>query len=95
MKWIHNEANFRYVYANPDGYAAIDGGKKGGHLISAIHSTFLKLSKSRSLLENGTLTNIINEIRMKAKDSAGKVLMQNVQDVNNSNLRIKFEKRGT
>ena len=84
---IHTEANFLFVYANPDGYAAFDGGKKGGYLIQAIHEVFKKREIYRK-----DLYSIISQIRSKVKQLTGPQSMQHVQLVSNDDYYIKFEK---
>ena len=40
--FCHCEANSRFIYVNPDGYAAVDGGINGGYLIQATKKIFCK-----------------------------------------------------
>ena len=56
---FHNEGNCRFIYANPDGYAAVDGGKNGGYLMQSIKNVFNK----KLDIENKNLDNIINQIK--------------------------------
>ena len=85
---FHNEANCRFIYANPEGYAAIDGGKTGGYLIQATKHVFNKKNE----IENENLDSIINQIRLKTRQLVGKGAMQNVQDVNHMNFNVYFKK---
>ena len=105
----HKDANFRYIYGNPEGYQVYDGGKKGGYLIQAIKKVFCK---PEILTNNVNLDDIISQIRMKTRDlaiegmgrnandsngndnliGAGRRVIENVQDVNNCNLDITFDK---
>ena len=94
-EWLHKEANFRYIYANIEKYASFDGGKLGGYLIRGIHNAFTKIIKNEMQTNNNMydLNDIVSEIRRKVSQMTGKVSMQNVQDVTNTNLRIMFSKR--
>ena len=51
-KYFHKEEGFRFIYANPEGYAAYDGYKKGGYLIRATFKTFTKVSHCCSKNKN-------------------------------------------
>ena len=84
---IHTEANFFFVYANPDGYAAFDGGEKGGYLIQAIHKVF---KKPEIYSEN--LDSISKQIASKVRQLVGLQSMQHVQTVSNVHYSIQFEK---
>ena len=74
----HNETNCRFVFAHADGYAAVDGGSKGGYLIQSIKHVFNK--KNNNVNEN--LDSIVNQIRSKTRKlvGIGTGIMQNVQD---------------
>ena len=85
---FHAQANCRFIYANPDGYAAVDGGKNGGYLIQATKQIFGK----KSVIENQSLDNIVNQIRLKTRELVGKGIMQNVEDVNLMNFDVYFKK---
>ena len=85
---IHQEANFFFVYANPDGYAAFDGGTKGGYLIRAIYKVF----KKKEIISKN-LDGIILHVAEKVKQLVGKQSMQHVQTVSNIHYRIKFRLR--
>ena len=98
----HKEDGFRFIYANPDGYAAYDGCKKGGYLIRATYETFKKVSKycnknnkhkknNNSNNEND-LDSIVNEIRTKVSKLTG-TSMQLVEDINHSSCKVLFEKK--
>ena len=63
---IHSEANFFFVFANPDGYAAFDGGNNGGYLIQALYKVFEKKE-----IFNKTLTSIMLHVAEKVKTMAG------------------------
>ena len=82
---IHKEANFFFVYPNPDGYAAFDAGREGGYLIQAICKVF---QKKEILSKN--LDDIIKQIGEKVRQLVGKQSMQHVQTVSNIHYRIKF-----
>ena len=84
---FHAQANCRFIYANPEGYAALDGGSKGGYLIRATKCVFLKKE-----IEKQSLDNIVNQIRMKTRKMVGKGTMENVQDVNQMNFDVYFTK---
>ena len=74
----HEEANFRYIFANPNGYVTPDGGEKGGYLIRAVKKVFLneKISLEKCLGD------IIGDIRHQTQKLAGSKAMECVQDVN-------------
>ena len=82
---IHSEANFFFVYANPEGYAAFDGGNKGGYLIQAIYKVF----KKKEILSKN-LDSIILHVAEKVKQLVGLQSMQHVQTVSNVHYRINF-----
>ena len=84
----HNEANTRFLFANPDGYAAIDGGIKGGYLIQATKHVFCKLDQ----IYQKNLDNIVNQIRLETRKLVGSGTMQNVEDVNRINFNVLFQK---
>ena len=85
---FHTQANCRFIYANPEGYAAVDGGSKGGYLIQAIKHVFMK----KNAIEKENLDSIINQIRFKTRELVGKGVMQNVEDVNHMNFDVYFKK---
>ena len=87
--WYHPKANFMFVYPNPEGYAAADGGIKGGYLIRSIKSVFsnLEISTKQSLNE------IIRQIRSQTKIKAGKGTLECVEVVERMTYKVKFEKR--
>ena len=72
----HNEANCRFIYANPDGY-----------LIQATKHVFTKKA-----IENEHLDSIVNQICFKTRQLVGNSVMQNVQDVNHLNFDVYFKK---
>ena len=80
---VHREANFFFVYANPDGYAAFDGGKEGGYLIRGIYRTYKKKEITTKYLND-----IVSQIAVKVKEMAGKQSMQDVQHVSNVHYKI-------
>ena len=82
---IHKEANFLFVYANPDGYAAFDGGNKGGYLIQAIYKVFRKKE-----IVSKDLNSIIYHVADKVKQLVGPKSMQHLQTVSNVHYKIKF-----
>ena len=82
----HEQANTRFVYANPDGYAAVDAGIKGGYLIQAVKKVFCNEKE----IYNSNLDSIVNQIREKARDMVGTWTMENVQDVNHMNFDVFF-----
>ena len=84
----HSEANCRFIYANPDGYAAVDGVTKGGYLIRATKHVFNK----QDAIENENLDSIVNQIRCKTKRLVGTQVMELIQDVNQMNLDLHFKK---
>ena len=86
---IHDEANFFFVYANPDGYAAFDGGDKGGYLIRAIYKVFQK-----NEIVSKHLDSIVYHIAEKVKKLVGSQSMQHLQTVSNVHYRIRFQPRG-
>ena len=83
---FHSEANCRIIYANPEGYAAVDAGDKGGYLIQAVKHVFNK----KGSIENENLDSIVNQIRFKTRQLVGKGTMENVEDVNRMNFNVYF-----
>ena len=88
----HKRANCRYIYANIDGYAAADGGRKGGYLIQSVECVFSKLIKKHGIV-NKNLDSIVNHIRLKTRELVGTAIMQNVEDVNDMNFDVYFAKQ--
>ena len=82
---IHREANFFFVYANPDGYAAFDGGNNGGYLIQAIYKVFRKKE-----IVSKDLNSIIYHVADKVKQLVGPKSMQHLQTVSNVHFKIQF-----
>ena len=89
IKAYHKEANFRYIYGNPDGYSVPDGGKLGGYLIRATKHIFL--TPQISLRKH--LSEIILEIRKETQKLAGAVSMENVQDIDHLFYKVMFQYR--
>ena len=87
--WYHSQENFIHIYSNPEGYAAADGGTKGGYLIRSVKRVFSNLEVSL----NQTLNDIIVQIRAEAKEMAGKGALECVQVVDTMTSKIVFEKR--
>ena len=87
-KYYHQEANFRYIYGNPEGFAVFDGGIKGGYLIRATKKVFV----NAKFIKQKRLNDIVDEIRNQVQKLAGKVSMENVQDINNMNFPVEFLK---
>ena len=87
--WYHSLENFRYIYANPDGYAVADGFKSGGYLIRAVKRTFSNLEISL----NQTLGDMIHQIRVVTKETAGRGAVECVQDVSTMTYKVHFRKR--
>ena len=75
---------WRRIYANPNGYAAIDGGNKGGYLIRGLCTTLL--DKNNVIAHD--LDEIINQIRIKTKLLAGNYMTEIVEDVNDIHYKI-------
>ena len=75
---------WRRIYANPNGYAAIDGGNKGGYLIHGLCNTLL--DKNNVIARD--LDEIINQIRIKTKNLAGDLMTEIVEDVNDIHYKI-------
>ena len=87
--YFQTEANCRFIYANPDGYAAVDGGAKGGYLIQAVKHVF----SNKNHIQQENLDSIVNQIRWKTRKLVGTATMQNVQDVNHMNFNVFFKKK--
>ena len=87
--WYHSQANFIYVYANPDGYATADGGTKGGYLIGAVKRVFSNLEISL----NQTLNDIIQQIRAETKNNVQKGTLECVEVVDKMTYKVRFQKR--
>ena len=75
---------WRRIYANPDGYAAIDGGAKGGYLIRGLCNTLLDTNN----VITRDLDEVINQVRMKTKSLTGNLLTEIVEDVNDIHYKI-------
>ena len=88
----HTNANFRYVYGNPEGYAVADGGSKGGYLIRSIKRVF---SNVDVLTNSQTLDTIVHQIRKQTKKLVGKGSVQCVEDVNTMTYEVVFEEKGS
>ena len=86
QKDYHPEANFRYIYGNPDGYVVPDS-TKGGYLIRATKKI---LSNSKISFEL-TLDEIVNKIRRETNSLAGKAAVSCVQDVSTMMYPVKFK----
>ena len=87
-KKYHKEGNFRFIYANIEGYATVDGGKKGGYLIQAIHSVFLKVD---TVLKSN-LDAIVYQINDQSKKKVGtSVVVQRIEDVNRMDGIVTFQ----
>ena len=88
----HKEGNFRVIYANIDGYAVVEGGKRGGYLLQAVKEVFC--NQQRILHKDTTFNDIVLQINKRSQNLAGKtILVQQTQDVNQMDGFIKFEKR--
>ena len=87
--WYHPQANFRYIYGNPDGYALADGGLKRGYLVRSIKRVFSNLEISL----NETLDDMIQQIRAQTKSMAGKGTLGCVEDVSRMTYKVRFKKR--
>ena len=88
MKVYHKEGQYRFIYANIDGYSTIDGGKNGGYLIQAIKHIFENVNE----VIKSNLNDIILQINKQAQYLSGtKVLVQQIEDVNrlNDNVQIR------
>ena len=85
--------NWRTIYANPEGYAAFDGGsRKGGYLIRGLCNTLL--SKQDTFNSSNDFDNIINEVRFKVNKKAHNGMnTQIVEDVNQLNFSIRLKPR--
>ena len=86
-QYYHSQANTRFIYSNPDGYAAVDAGSKGGYLIQSTKKIFC----NQPAIYDCSLDNIVNQIRAKTRDLVGNGVMQNVQDVNHMNFDVFFK----
>ena len=87
--WYHSQANFRYIYANPEGYAASDGGIQGGYLIRAIKRVF----SNHEISCKQNLNDIIHLIRCVTKEMSGKGTVECVEDVSTMTYKVVFQKR--
>ena len=85
---VHREANFCFLYANPDGYKAFDGGTKGGYLIRAIYRTYIKKE-----ITSKYLNDIFRQIGTKVEEMTGRQSMEHVQMVSNVHYKIQFKPR--
>ena len=87
----HAQSNFMIIYANPESYAALDAGLKGGYLIRAVKNVFSSLEISL----NSTLDVLAVKIRKQASDAAGKAIAQVAENVSTMTYHVKFLKGGT
>ena len=84
----HPEGGWRFVYANIDGYAVVEGGRKGGYLIRSIKTVFDNVDR----IQESHLGEIILQINHQAKDKVGtKVVVQQIEDVNRMEGTVYFE----
>ena len=83
----HAQANFYKVYANPSGYAAIDG-TKGGILINAIKKTFMD---TQEILKS-TLDDIFRQIIVQSYNQSKFLSIQQPQVENTLKFKVKFSK---
>ena len=103
-KDLINEANFRYVFGNPEGYAVIEGGNFGGYLIRSIKHVltkeFEKQSNTpvihmdifgRNYLQSQSLNELIGLIRAQADKLVGKKSKQLVDDQNLMEYHVYFK----
>ena len=88
-KNYHVQANFRYIYGNPQGYAVFDGGLKGGYLVRSIK----KIMMNEKISCNKNLDDIVKRIRIKTQELAGNASMECVEDVNTMGFSVFFEKK--
>ena len=85
----HNDSNCRFIYINPDGYACVNAGDKGGFLIQATKQAFVT-----SFIYGKTLDRIVNEIRSKTTSLGhNNATMEKVEDLNEMNFDIVFQKQ--
>ena len=87
--YYHEEANFCYIFANPDGYAVPDGGSKGGYLIRALK----RVLSNEKISSQKNLSSIILSIREETQALAGTASMVCVEDVNTMIYNVFFQKR--
>ena len=84
---IHNEANFFKIYANPNGYAAIDT-SKGGILINAIKQVFINFEQ----IKNENIDKISQRIKDKSYEMSKYSSIQMPEPVNTLTFELRFEK---
>ena len=84
----HSRANFLIMYANPEGYAALDAGLRGGYLIRAVKNVFITLEISLKQ----PLDDIVVKIRNQARQAAGTHYAQLVERVSTMTYPVKFRK---
>ena len=88
-KYYHEQSNFRYIYGNPEGYSAPDGGSKGGYLIRGMKRVF----SNTKISLNKNLDEIVNKIRNEVHILVGTGTQAAVEDVNTMTYKIMFEKK--
>ena len=87
-KLYHPRSNLMIIYANPDGYAALDGGSKGGYLIRAVKNVF----SSEEISLNQTLDDMVVKIRNQAREAAGTAVAQMVERLSTMTYHVRFFK---
>ena len=87
---FHTEQEFRYIFANADGYVASDNKENGGFLIESIKDIFCDPN-----VGSHDFDQIMRQIRKRVEEKTSNINPlgpQNVQEVVNSNFKITFAK---
>ena len=91
MERYHKEANFRYIYANIDGYSVVEAGKRGGYLIQAMKDVFVNDIQNITH-QQCELSQIIQQMNSQYQGLVGTGNVQQIQDVNQMDGEIFFKK---
>ena len=83
------ESDCRKIFANTEGYAAVDGGTKGGYLIRS----FTKAMADDGVFESSTLDDIVKTTYVTLEKLIGSVGAEVIEDVNTIHHKVYFGDR--
>ena len=81
------DSHCRKIFANTSGYAAVDGGVKGGYLIRSV----IKVVSNPQSFRDYDLDGIVRLTRQLLENLIGSYAAQVVEDVNTMPYRVKFQ----